>query len=123
MNGDPVHGVQELGQIIEHALLHLAQQAKKKGKLNSGGFQSIEDYYPQAKLIGDLTRDSVIDASLLGRCRGFADDRNSVSHKPRTLKKAIEREQTIKDCWSVGLRILRELPARSKEKGFVFRVQ
>lgn len=122
INGDPRHGVQELGQLIENIMVHLADQAKKKGNLVSSGFTSPSVYYAQAKLIDDLMRDRVIDNAILGRCRGFVDDRNKSSHKPKTVKESIEVNRRLKNAMSVGLLILEEIPQKIKDKGYSLKI-
>lgn len=123
LNDDPRHGVQELGQTIEAVIVGLATQAKKKSKLTTGDFPLAKGkHYPFAKLVDDLSTDLIIDRAVLGKCRGFVDDRNSTSHKPRSIKQAIIVTRNLKNCFSLGLRILEELPDKFKEKGYIFRL-
>lgn len=122
INGDPRHGVQEIGQLIENAIINLADQAKKKGKLTSGGFTSPSIYYAQANLIEDLMRDRVIDNAILGKCRGFVEDRNGSSHRPKSVKQSIEVNKKLKNAMAAGFLILEELPKKMKEKGFSMKI-
>lgn len=122
INGDPSHGVQEMGQLIENIIVHLADQAKKKGTLTSGGFTSPNVFYSQGNLIDDLMRDRVIDNAILGKCRGFVEDRNGSSHKPKSIKQAIERNRKLKNAMSAGLLILEEIPKKLKEKGYKLKI-
>jgi len=121
INGDPRHGVQELGQLIESIILNLAVQAKNNGKLTSGKF-TPDKYYPQAKLIEDLMSDKIINNAILGKCRGFVEDRNGSSHKPNTIKQAIEINRKLKNAMSAGLLILEEFPGKLKEKGYSLKI-
>lgn len=122
INGDPRHGVQELGQLIENIIVHLADQAKKTGKLTSGGYTSLTSHYAQGNLIDDLMRERVIDNAILGKCRGFVEDRNNSSHKPKTVKQAIEVNRRLKNAMSAGLLILEEIPQKLKEKSYSLKV-
>jgi hypothetical protein len=122
INSDPRHGVQELGQLIENVMIHLADQAKKKGKLITGKFKTPDKYYAQAKLIDDLMQDKIIDNSILGKCRGFVDDRNKASHKPKTVREATEINRKLRNVMISGLIILEELPEKLKAKGYIFKV-
>jgi hypothetical protein len=121
IDGNPTGGVQKLGQLVESAMVHLGTQARKKGTFAKGGF-SPSKYYPQANLIDEMMAERIIDNGILGRCRGFSDDRGSVSHSPKSLKAAIKVERLLKDCFVSGLRILEELPEAMTVKGYKFRV-
>ncbi len=121
MNGDAKHAVQELGQIIECAIRSLAIQAKKKGTLSIGGDPSSSSY-SQGNIIDDLMSKRIISNAILGRCRGFVDARNEVSHKPRTKKKAIEQEKKLKENFLTGLSILKDLPSKISEKNYRFKI-
>ncbi len=121
MTADPAHGVQELGQLVDDAMYNLAVQAKQKNILRTGGFDPANaKNYALGNLIDDLMRDRVIDNGVLGRCRGFVDDRNGTSHKPHTLAEATELEERLKNSFKDGLFILQELPSRMHQKGFLF---
>lgn len=122
IHGDPKHGVQELGQLIENAILNIATQAKANGSLSTGGFQTSSKHYPLANLIDDLMTDRIIDNAILGRCRGFVDDRNSVSHKPKSMRQAVRIHNNLRDCFRMGLQILEELPEKCGLKCYKFRV-
>jgi len=123
INGDPRHGVQELGQIIENIITHLAYQAKKKNTLTKGGFPPAKGkHYAFATLVEDLMRENVIDNGILGKCRGFADDRNACSHRPKTIKQAIEVNQKLRTAMTGGLHILEEIPQKLKEKGYTLKI-
>jgi hypothetical protein len=119
-DGNPDGGVQKLGQLVESAIVNLAIQARNKGTYKKGGFVEGK-YYPQGNLIDELMHERIIDNGVLGRCRGFCDDRGSVSHKPRDLKEAIRIQKSLKECFLLGLRILEELPAFLIKKGYRFR--
>jgi hypothetical protein len=122
INGDPRHGVQEIGQLIENIIVHLADQAKKNGALTTGRFTSPDVYYAQATLIEDLMHDKVIDNAILGKCRGFVEDRNGSSHKPKSIKKAIDVNRKLKNAMSGGLLILEEIPQKLNEKGYSLKI-
>jgi len=122
INGDPRHGVQEIGQLIENAIINLADQAKKNGKLASGGFISPTVHYAQGNLIDDLMRDRIIDNAILGKCRGFVEDRNGSSHRPKSVKQTIEVNKKLKNAMAAGFLILEDLPKKMKEKGFSMRI-
>lgn len=118
---DPSHGVQELGQIIEKILNNLGKQAITKGKmLTTGYYKNKKSHYPQNSLIEELINEKIIDKTILKKCGTFADDRNSVSHKPKTLadsKKILDR---IKEQFKTGLFILEDLPEKMKADKFTF---
>jgi hypothetical protein len=120
MNGNPPHGVQELGQIIEQYINSLATQAKNKGKLTTSKYVPGK-YYKFAKLVDELIIDRIIDVAVLGKCRGFVDDRNSSSHKPKSKKAAIDIFRKTKNCFLLGMQLLEDLPSKYEEKGYRFR--
>lgn len=122
INGDPRHGVQELGQLIENIIIYLAVQAKRMGTLTCGGFVSPDVFYPQANLIDDLMRDRVIDNAILGKCRGFVEDRNGSSHKPKSVKNAIEINRKLKNAMTAGLLIIEDLPKKLKAKNYNLKI-
>ncbi|HEV7645562.1 MAG TPA: hypothetical protein VGO50_16595 [Pyrinomonadaceae bacterium] len=116
-DGNPAVGLQKLGQVVESIILNVAKQAKKKGVFTSARFQPPK-HLPQSHLIDDLIAEDIIDIPILGSCRTFANDRNSVSHAPKSRKEAIELERKIRDSFSIGKRILEDLPAKIKERGY-----
>lgn len=121
MGGDPAHGVQDLGQTVENIMYKLGDQAINKGVLTSGGYPSTVasgTYYPVANLIDDLMRTHVIDNGVLGRCRGFIDDRHNCSHRPKDIKEARLLVTILRNCWGDGLRILSELPDELRTKHY-----
>ena len=120
-NGDAKHGVQELGQIIENIIRHVAIEAKGKRDYASGGNPS-DDKYAFGNILDDLVRESIMDKAILGRCRGYVEDRNRVSHKPRTLKKAVELEGKLKLDFQTGLRILDDLPNKIAAKNYKLKI-
>jgi hypothetical protein len=120
MNSDPKHGVQELGQIIENVFINLAVQAKKKGKLVTGDFQDKAKHYAQGKLIDDMIKDKIIDVAFLRKCRAYADDRNNVSHKPKSIKEAILLEKNLRGAFQTGLFILENFPEKLRAAGYKF---
>ena len=123
INGDPRHGVQELGQIIENIITHLGHQAKKKGKLTKGGFPPANGkHYPFASLVEDLMREHVIDNGLLGKCRGFADERNACSHRPNNIRQAIETNKKLRTAMSGGLNILEDIPKKLRDKNYTLKL-
>lgn len=118
-NGEPKHGVQEIGQIIENIIHHLATQAKKRGTLIHGGFPPAPSkHYAFASLVEDLMNDKVIDNGVLGKCRGFASDRNTYSHPPKSIRQAIEINRNLRTAMSGGLAILEDLPNKLKLKNY-----
>ncbi len=120
INGDPKHGVQEIGQTVEAVMTELAIQAKKKGKLTTGSFVQGK-HYNFAKLVDDLLKDAILERGILAKCRGFVDDRNGMSHKPKTIREAVRTTRKCRECFSLGLQILEELPEKFKAKGYAFR--
>jgi hypothetical protein len=122
INTDPRHGVQEIGQLVESIIFHLADQAKSNGALRTGGYLPILKSYALANLIEDLMRDRVIDNAILGRCRGFVEDRNDSSHKPKSLAQAKRVYRKLKSAMLTGLIILEEIPRKIKEKGYKLKV-
>jgi hypothetical protein len=121
MNGNPPHGVQELGQIVEEYMNSLATQAKAKGKLTKSKYRPGK-YYKFAKLVEDLINDKTINMGILGKSRGFVDDRNRSSHKPKTRKEAVDAYRKTKNCFLLGLELLEELPENIEAKGYRFRL-
>ena len=117
---DPPHGVQEVGQIVEKVLINLAEQAKNKGLLVTGGFKTKAKYYAQNSLIDDMITDKIIDKTILKKCAAFADDRNMASHKPKSLADSKKQMDRIKDQFKTGLFILEDLPEKFKEKKYTF---
>ena len=75
-------------------------------------------YDSRGNIVDDLVRENILDKAILGRCRGYVEDRNRVSHKPRNLKKAIELERKLKLDFQTGLRILEELPIKLVSKSY-----
>lgn len=120
MNGNPQQGLQNLGQLVESKIKKLGDQAIINSSLKSGGYRKGNHFYPIGNLIDELMQNRVIDNSVLGRCRGFIADRNSVSHEPRTINEAKKTEKHIKDNFKLGLRILEELPNFLSKKGYKF---
>jgi hypothetical protein len=121
MNGNPPHGVQELGQIIEEYINSLATQAKGKGKLTKSKYHPGR-YYRFSNLVEDLIDDKTINMGILGKCRGFVDDRNRSSHKPKTRKAAVDAYRKTKNCFLLGLELLEEFPAKFEAKGYKFKL-
>lgn len=121
VDGYPKHGVQELGQLIESSIRFLAIKAKKKGHYSTGGNPN-DDTYSFGNIVDDLIRERIIKADILGKCRGFVEDRNRVSHKPRSINKALEQEVKLKEDFLQGLRILDDLPKKMKLKNYPFKI-
>ncbi len=78
-------------------------------------------YYEFSKLVEDLIDDKTINMAILGKCRGFVDDRNRSSHKPKTRRAAVEAYRKTKNCFLLGLELLEELPEKIEAKGYRFR--
>jgi hypothetical protein len=117
IKGDPDVGLQKVGQLIESIIYNIAIQAKKKGSFSYAGFNPPA-YIPQSTLIDQMITASVLDVPILGRCRDFAKDRNSVSHKPKSRKQAAEIENKLKENFIIGTRILKDFPDKIKAKGY-----
>lgn len=120
LKGDPDVGLQKIGQVIENIVYNVAAQAKRKGNFNFGGFNP-PDYIPQSNLIDEMIKEQVLDIPILGRCRDFAIDRNNVSHKPKSRKQAKEIESKFKENFIMGTRILKDIPGKIKNKGYLTR--
>lgn len=120
--GNPDHGVQELGQIVENIIYNLGDQACAKSKLTLGGYCSRTGHYAINQLIEDLIRERIIDVGVLGRCRGFMDDRNGYSHRPRSIREALRRALLLKECWNVAVRILEDIPEKLRIKGYNLKI-
>jgi len=118
MNGNPKHGVQELGQIIEAYLLNLAFQAKKKGKFPSRLTKGV--HIPLSSLLDNLIQHRVIDRGLLGNCRGFVKPRNNTSHRAKTIREAQQIEKKHKENFLKAITILEEMPKEFKAEGYRF---
>lgn len=120
MTMDPKHGVQELGQIIERILIDVAEQAKANGTLKTGKFVSAKSFYAQNALIDDFINDKILDKRILKKCGTYADDRNSVSHKPKNLAEAITQEVRIRELFKTGVYILEDLPKSIRDSSLKF---
>lgn len=124
INGNPRHGVQELGQIIEQTIRNLAIQAKRLGHYTDG----VNPNLPAssfATIIDDLIRNSILSRTFLNRVRAYTEDRNSVSHRVNSIKQSIIIENKLKLDFQTGLRILEEIPSifNSGKNGFKYKVK
>jgi len=120
LKGDPDVGLQKIGQLTENIIYNIAEQAKKKGVFTYSGFNPPA-YIKQSLLIDKMIDENVLDIPILGRCRDFANDRNAVSHKPKSRKQAVEIESKLKENFIIGIRILKDLPEKIKEKGYILK--
>ncbi|MDB5222633.1 MAG: hypothetical protein JWN83_1300 [Chitinophagaceae bacterium] len=120
MSGDPKHGVQELGQLMEKCMTVLATQAIGRGKLRNSNYVPGR-FYKLTKLIDELLNEKIIDLGILGNCRGFVYPRNSTSH-PQDIASIKKIERKLKENFIKGVSILEELPAAFKQKGYNFRI-
>jgi hypothetical protein len=120
MNGNPQMGLQRIAQLIESKIRKLGDQAITKGNLTTGGYTKGNQTYALGNLIDDLMRQRIVSNAVLGRCRGFVDDRNGVSHEPTTIDEAIKIEKNTKENYKLALRILEELPAAFASKNYKF---
>jgi hypothetical protein len=121
MNGDPKHGVQELGQIIESILNSIAVKVNQKDTSKLSAFAAKVNagkHYPLNTLIEDMIRDNILSKVFLKKCATFADMRNDTSHRPRNLSDTKRVEQNLKTSFEIGLQILEELPQETKNAGF-----
>ena len=116
MNGNPQMGLQRMYQLIESKIRKLGDQAIINNLLTTGGYSKGDRSYSLGNLIDDLMRQRIISNAVLGRCRGFVDDRNNVSHEAKTKMEAIKIEKNTKDNFKLALRILEELPAAFANK-------
>ncbi len=114
---DPEGGLQKIGQLTEKIIYKVATQAKRKGKFNYSRFNPPK-FISQSTLIDKMIEENVFDIPILGRCKDFAIDRNSVSHKPTTLRQAKHIQKKLKENFIIGLRILRDLPEKIKNTGY-----
>lgn len=125
---DPSKAIQEIGQLIEGSLKHLAKLAIRNRKLihtdynpnNGRSIRNPRNYYALSTLIDDLITDSIIHRGTLGKCRGYCDERNDASHPVKNLKQLMAKEKKIKTNFLTGLSILEELPIKMKEKGYSY---
>lgn len=108
-NGNPKHGVQELGQIIEQVIRNLAIQARRLGHYTNGVDPNLPGS-PFATIIDNLIANGIINVAFLNRARAYAEDRNGASHRINSLKKSLIQEQKYKLDFQTGLRILSEIP-------------
>lgn len=121
LDGKPDVALQKLGQLVENIILNMAIKAKRKGTFTFNGF-TPGVYIPQNRLLSELIKENIVDVALLGNCKNFANDRNSVSHKAKSRKQAIEIEEKLRDSFNFGLRILETIPVNFKAKGFTIQV-
>lgn len=117
LKGDPDVGLQKIGQLTEKIIYNVAVQAKKKGKFSYDKFKPPA-FIRQSLLIDEMINEQIIDIPILGRCRDFANDRNSVSHPPKSRKEAMGIENKLKENLIIGTRILKDLPEKIKSKGY-----
>jgi hypothetical protein len=117
LKGDPDVGLQKIGQTVENLLYKTATQAKKKGDFTDSSFNP-PTFIRQSLLIDKMINESILDNGILGRCKDFAKDRNSVSHKPKNLKEAKRIENKLKENFLAGAKILEDLPAAIIKKGY-----
>lgn len=121
MGGDPKHGVQELGQIIENILNAIAVKVNQKDNNKLKAFASAyhsNKHYALNKLIEDMLNENTLSKVFLKKCASFADMRNATSHKAKTLADTKRIEKNFKTSFDFGLQILEELPTETKNAGF-----
>jgi hypothetical protein len=119
--GHPDVGLQKIGQLVEQIILNVALQARAIGKFNSTVFKPPK-YVPQANLLDAMIAEKVLDIPILGQCRQFVDDRNSVSHKPKNKSEAMQIEGKFKENFIIGSRILKDLPPVLTKRGYKLKV-
>lgn len=117
LKGDPDVGLQKIGQLIESIIYNVAAQSKRKGIFTFRRFNPT-GFIAQSLLIDEMIKANILDIPILGRCRDFANDRNTVSHKPKSRKQAAEIENKLKENFIIGLRLLKDLPEKIKTKGY-----
>ena len=117
IDGKPDVGLQKLGQLIENIVLNIAKQAKKKGKFTNSAFNPPK-FIAQSSLLDKMITEKVIDIGILGNCKSFAKERNSVSHKPSTSKEVKTIEEKLKSNFLFGLKILEEIPNYAVKKWY-----
>ena len=121
LKGDPDVGLQNLGQIVERLLYTTAEQAKKKSKFIYSKFRPPA-FIKQSILINEMIKENILDNGILGRCKDFSKDRNSVSHKPNTRAEAKKIEKKLKDNFITGSKILEDLPDAILKKKYKVRM-
>ena len=119
--GNPRGALQDIGQSVESILYNVARDAKRTGKFGYAGFNP-PNFIAQSVLIREMINEQVIEIPILGRCRDFADDRNAVSHKPKSRKEANEVERRLKENFVIGMRILEDLPEKIKSEGYTLKI-
>jgi|GEM_PF-3158532 len=117
LKGDPDVGLQQLGQIVERLIYTTGEQAKKAGQFTFSNFNPPE-YISQGALINAMINENVLDNGILGRCKDFAKDRNSTSHKAKSITEARKIETKLKDNFITGLKILEDLPISILNKAY-----
>jgi hypothetical protein len=116
-NGDPKHGVQELGQIIEKYMRRLAEEAKSKNKFNFN-FNSRTNI---SKIIDNLITQNILDKSILISCRNFLIARNNTSHPSNNIKESKKINKRLKENYLNGLTIIEDMPDSFKKKRYTFK--
>lgn len=116
-DGKPDNALQELGQLIESIAINTAKQAKKAGNFSYSGFRPPA-FIRQSLLLTEMINEAVINVGLLSRCKDFANERNSVSHKPQSRSAALRIEKKLKENFLIGLKILEDYPQQLKVKGY-----
>jgi hypothetical protein len=117
LKGDPDVALQKVGQTIENLLYNTAAQAKKKSKFLYARFKPPK-FIKQSVLIAEMIKENVLDVGILGRCKDFAKDRNSVSHKPKNIIEAKKIEKKLKENFITGIKILEDLPIEIQKKTY-----
>lgn len=116
-DGKPDNALQEIGQLIESIVLNTAKQAKKSGSFIYAGFRPPA-FIRQSLLLAEMIKEDIINVGLLSRCKDFANDRNSVSHKPQSRLEAQRIEKKLKENFLIGLKILEDFPKHLKTKNY-----
>jgi len=124
INGNPRHGVQELGQIIEQVIRNLAIESKRLAHYTNGLNPNLPNS-AFASIIDDLIRNGIVNVAFLNRVRAFAEDRNSVSHRVNSIRKSQLLENKLKLDFQTGLRILEEIPGvfSNGKNGFKYKIK
>ena len=120
VDGKPSVGLQQLGKLAETLIYNAAVDAKKKGTFVYRAFNPPA-YIVQAQLLSQLKTESVLNLGLLDRCKDFANQRNAVSHTPKTIKAATKIFKEVRDNFTLGLKLIEDIAIELKAKAYLIK--
>ncbi len=118
-NGDPVKGVSNLCDVVEHAIRKIAKQSKGNGngKIPLADTLDLENG-SLANVIKKMIQHSVLNDVVLASCLGLTSVRNDTSHPPKEFKQRVKRHLRLKTNFNHTLNILTDLLIDANLKGY-----